>query len=88
MHRIELNCETGEIAEIQLTPDEIVEREAAAAEQLASPAPLTARERLEAAGFNIDELRELLSGAAPQIDAPQADAPSADTPQTDAPPTT
>lgn len=69
MHRIEVNCETGEITEIPLTPEEIADREAAAAEaeQLVASeqvvAPLTARERLEAAGFSIAELRELLLGA-------------------------
>jgi hypothetical protein len=84
MHRIEVNCETGDITEIPLTPEEIAEREAAAAEaeQLAAAGqvatPLTARERLEAAGFSIDELRELLSGGVPQADAPLADAPQAD----------
>lgn len=76
MYRIEVNCETGEVTEIPLTPDEIAEREAARAEaeQLAAAkqvaAPLTARERLEAAGFSIDELKELLSGGAPPANAP------------------
>ena len=58
MHRIEVNCETGEITQIDLTPEEIAELEAA--EPTPPPTPLTARQRLEAAGFSIAELRELL----------------------------
>ena len=69
MHRIEVNCETGEIIEIPLAEEEVAELEAehakeqAAAAERASTPPLTARERLEAAGFSIPELRELLLGA-------------------------
>lgn len=68
MLRVEVDMATGEETEIPLTPDEIAAMEAARAEaeQLAAAeqaaTPLTARERLEAAGFSIDELRELLSG--------------------------
>lgn len=58
MHRIEVNCETGEELIIDLTPEEIAELEAI--EQPPPPPPLTARQRLEAAGFSIAELRELL----------------------------
>jgi len=58
MHRIEVNCETGEELIIDLTPEEIAELEAI--EPTPPPPPLTARQRLEAAGFSIAELRELL----------------------------
>jgi len=58
MHRIEVNCETGEELIIDLTPEEIAELEAI--EPPPPPPPLTARQRLEAAGFSIAELRELL----------------------------
>jgi hypothetical protein len=62
MHRIEVNCETGEITEIPLTEEEL--KEITPSLPPAPPqAPLTARERLEAAGFSIAELRELLLGA-------------------------
>jgi hypothetical protein len=60
MKRIEVNCETGEVIELDLTEDEIAEIEPA--EPPTPPAPLTARQRLEAAGFSIAELRELLLG--------------------------
>jgi hypothetical protein len=57
MKRTDLNCETGELRELDLTEDEIAEIEAAKPEEPPTPpAPLTARERLEAAGFNIAEL--------------------------------
>jgi hypothetical protein len=63
MKRIEVNCETGEVIELDLTADEIAEIEAIEpVEPPTPPAPLTARERLEAAGFSIAELRELLLG--------------------------
>ena len=58
MYRIEVNCETGEELIIDLTPEEIAELEAI--ELPPPPPPLTARQRLEAAGFSIAELRELL----------------------------
>jgi hypothetical protein len=58
MHRVEINCETGEELIIDLTPEEIAEIEAI--EPSPPPPPLTARQRLEAAGFSIAELRELL----------------------------
>lgn len=76
MLRVEVDMATGEETEISLTSDEIAAMEAARAEaeQLAAAeqvaAPLTARERLEAAGFSIEELRELLSGGAPSADTP------------------
>lgn len=59
MHRIEVNCETGEELIIALTPEEIAELEAIEPTP-PPPPPLTARQRLEAAGFSIAELRELL----------------------------
>jgi hypothetical protein len=60
MKRIEVNCETGEVIELDLTEEEIAAIEPE--EPPMPPAPLTARERLEAAGFSIAELRELLLG--------------------------
>ena len=60
MKRIEVNCETGEVIELDLTEEEIAAIEPA--EPPTPPAPLTARERLEAAGFSIAELRVLLLG--------------------------
>jgi hypothetical protein len=59
MNRIEVNCETGEITEIPLTEEEL-EEITPSLPPPPPPAPLTARERLEAAGFSISELRELL----------------------------
>jgi hypothetical protein len=59
MHRVEINCETGEELIIDLTPEEIAEIEAIEPPP-PPPPPLTARQRLEAAGFSIAELRELL----------------------------
>jgi len=58
MQRLEVNCETGEELIIDLTPEEIAELEAI--EPPPPPPVLTARQRLEAAGFSIAELRELL----------------------------
>lgn len=59
MNRIEVNCETGEITEVPLTEKELAEI-TPSLPPAPPPAPLTARERLEAAGFSIAELRELL----------------------------
>lgn len=59
MNRIEVNCKTGEIIEIPLTDAELAGI-MSSLPPAPPPAPLTARERLEAAGFSIAELRELL----------------------------
>jgi hypothetical protein len=60
MERIVVNVQTGEQQIVPLTPEEI-----AAIESQPQPEPSTpptAAERLEAAGFSIAELRELLLG--------------------------
>jgi hypothetical protein len=60
MNHIKVNCETGEITEVPLTEEDLAEDWRNTEPPAPPPAPLTARERLEAAGFSISELRELL----------------------------
>jgi hypothetical protein len=60
MERIVVNVQTGEQEIIPLTPEEIAAIQSQP--QPEPPTPLTAAERLEAAGFSIAELRELLLG--------------------------
>jgi len=58
MHRIEVNVETGEQREIELTAEEIAEIEARPQPE---PEPeLTAAEKLARAGLTVDELKGLL----------------------------
>lgn len=61
MERIVVDLSTGEQRIVPLTAEEIAEIESRP-ESPASPEPLTTAERLEAAGFNIAELRALLLG--------------------------
>lgn len=58
MQRIEINVETGTQRMVDLTAEEIEELQALP--PLATPEPLTAEQKLEAAGLTVDELRELL----------------------------
>lgn len=61
MHRIEVNCKTGKITQIDLTPKEIAELEAIKPAPEPEPAPvLTTEQKLEAAGLTVAELKELL----------------------------
>jgi hypothetical protein len=58
MHRIEVNVETGEQREIELTAEEIAEIESRPQPE---PEPeLTAAEKLARAGLTVDELKSLL----------------------------
>jgi len=59
MHRVELNCATGEVSTIELTADEIAELENMP-QTIEEPTPLTAAEKLEKLGLSISDLRELL----------------------------
>jgi len=60
MHRIEVNVETGEQREIELTAGEIAEIESRPQPE---PEPeLTAAEKLARAGLTVDELKSLLGG--------------------------
>lgn len=59
MHRIEVNVQTGEQEIIELTPEEISELQARAAEE-PQPIPLTPVEKLKRAGLTVEELKELL----------------------------
>lgn len=57
MHRIVVNVQTGEIAEVELTAEEIAEIESRPAPE---PTPaLTTEQKLEAAGLTVAELKEL-----------------------------
>ena len=59
MHRIEVNVETGEQREIELTAEEIAEIEARPQPE---PEPeLTAAEKLARAGLTVEDLRALLA---------------------------
>jgi hypothetical protein len=63
MERIVVNVVTGEQRVIPFTAEEIAAIKAQPTpEPLASLPPMTAAERLKAAGFSIDELRALLLG--------------------------
>ena len=58
MHRIEVNVQTGEQREIELTAEEIAEIESRPQPE---PEPeLTAAEKLARAGLTVDELKSLL----------------------------
>jgi hypothetical protein len=58
MHRIEVNVETGEQREIELTAEEIAEIQSRPQPE---PEPeLTAAEKLARAGLTVDELKSLL----------------------------
>ena len=58
MHRIEVNVQTGEQSEIQLTAAEIAELQSRPKPE--PPPALTPAEKLAAAGLTVKELKELL----------------------------
>ena len=58
MERIEVNVITGEQKVIPLTPEEIAEIQSRP--QPPEPEPLTAQQKLEAAGLTVEELKDLL----------------------------
>jgi len=61
MHRIEVNVETGEQREIELTAEEIAELQSRPQPE---PAPeLTAAEKLARAGLTVEDLKALLAEA-------------------------
>ncbi len=61
MERIVVDVITGEQRIVPLTPDEIEEIKSRPVP--APPPPLSTAERLQAAGFDLDELRALLLNA-------------------------
>jgi hypothetical protein len=62
MERIVVDLSTGEQRIVPLTEDEIAALKACPPPQ--PPTPRTAAERLKLAGFDLNELRELLLGGA------------------------
>jgi len=58
MERIEVNVITGEQKIIPLTPEEIAEIQSRP--HPPEPEPLTAQQKLEAAGLTVEELKGLL----------------------------
>ena len=62
MERIVVDVTTGELRIVPLTEDEIAALNDRPQPQ--PPTPLTAAERLKLAGFDLDELRQLLLGGA------------------------
>ena len=64
MHRIVIDVQSGETTEVELTAEEIAEIESRP--QPEPPPALTTKQKLEAAGLTVAELRELFGLPAPE----------------------